>query len=206
MGFRIPALLAVLCFELCAQSSSIFIETIAGSVNKTGRCVILHEATRTSGYGAELSALVQEHCFYRLEAPIERVTGSQEGDGAVEGKEVGVIPHPIQLLGETPSLVVENVMVIRKTDPFGGVRRSTPSRQGPDGGVPVPRQRWRRQQPRIELAGDADRRANDTGGLGLELRPELVPVNEIWPDERGNQRNDEGDCQAEQRRLHGISP
>jgi len=51
------------------------IDTIAGSVNKTGRCVILHEATRTSGFGAELSALVQEACFYRLEAPIERVTG-----------------------------------------------------------------------------------------------------------------------------------
>jgi 2-oxoisovalerate dehydrogenase E1 component beta subunit len=51
------------------------IETIVASVEKTGRCVILHEATRTSGYGAELSALVQEHCFYKLEAPIERVTG-----------------------------------------------------------------------------------------------------------------------------------
>ncbi|HEX4196550.1 MAG TPA: alpha-ketoacid dehydrogenase subunit beta [Caulobacteraceae bacterium] len=51
------------------------IETIVASVEKTGRCVILHEATRTSGYGAELSALVQEHCFYHLEAPIERVTG-----------------------------------------------------------------------------------------------------------------------------------
>jgi 2-oxoisovalerate dehydrogenase E1 component beta subunit len=51
------------------------IEAIAASVKKTGRCVILHEATRTSGYGAELSALVQEHCFYHLEAPIERVTG-----------------------------------------------------------------------------------------------------------------------------------
>ncbi|MEZ5996751.1 MAG: alpha-ketoacid dehydrogenase subunit beta [Hyphomonadaceae bacterium] len=51
------------------------IETIAASVSKTGRCVIVHEATRTSGYGAELSALVQEHCFYQLEAPIERVTG-----------------------------------------------------------------------------------------------------------------------------------
>ena len=51
------------------------IETIATSVNKTGRCVIVHEATRTSGFGAELSALVQENCFYRLEAPIERVTG-----------------------------------------------------------------------------------------------------------------------------------
>src|SRR3546814_1285745 len=37
--------------------------------------MIVHEATRTSGFGAELSALVQERCFYALEAPIERVTG-----------------------------------------------------------------------------------------------------------------------------------
>jgi 2-oxoisovalerate dehydrogenase E1 component beta subunit len=51
------------------------IDTIAASVEKTGRCVILHEATRTGGFGAELSALVQEHCFFSLEAPIERVTG-----------------------------------------------------------------------------------------------------------------------------------
>lgn len=51
------------------------IETIKESVEKTGRCVIVHEATRTSGYGAELTALVQEHCFYHLEAPIERVAG-----------------------------------------------------------------------------------------------------------------------------------
>jgi 2-oxoisovalerate dehydrogenase E1 component beta subunit len=51
------------------------IETITASVKKTGRCVILHEATRTSGFGAELSAQVQETCFYHLEAPIERVTG-----------------------------------------------------------------------------------------------------------------------------------
>ncbi|MDR3509600.1 MAG: alpha-ketoacid dehydrogenase subunit beta [Caulobacteraceae bacterium] len=51
------------------------IETITASVRKTGRCVIVHEATRTSGFGAELSALVQEHCFHHLEAPIERVAG-----------------------------------------------------------------------------------------------------------------------------------
>ena len=51
------------------------IETIEASVRRTGRCVIVHEATRTSGFGAELIALVQEHCFYHLEAPIERVTG-----------------------------------------------------------------------------------------------------------------------------------
>ena len=51
------------------------LDTIVESVKKTGRCVIVHEATRTSGFGAELAALVQEHCFYQLEAPIERVTG-----------------------------------------------------------------------------------------------------------------------------------
>jgi len=51
------------------------LDTIVASVNKTGRCVIVHEATRTSGFGAELAALVQEHCFFHLEAPIERVTG-----------------------------------------------------------------------------------------------------------------------------------
>jgi pyruvate dehydrogenase E1 component beta subunit len=50
-------------------------DTIAESVQKTGRCVIVHEATRTSGFGAELAALMQEHCFYHLEAPIERVAG-----------------------------------------------------------------------------------------------------------------------------------
>jgi 2-oxoisovalerate dehydrogenase E1 component beta subunit len=51
------------------------LEAIVTSVKKTGRCVIVHEATRTSGLGAELAALVQEHCFYHLEAPIERVAG-----------------------------------------------------------------------------------------------------------------------------------
>jgi len=51
------------------------VATIEASVNKTGRCVVLHEATRFSGYGAELTATVQEHCFYHLEAPIERVCG-----------------------------------------------------------------------------------------------------------------------------------
>lgn len=51
------------------------IETIVASVKNTGRCVIAHEATLTCGFGAELSALVQEHCFYHLEAPIQRVAG-----------------------------------------------------------------------------------------------------------------------------------
>jgi len=49
--------------------------TLIDSVKKTGRCLVAHEATRYSGLGAELSATVQEECFYHLEAPIERVAG-----------------------------------------------------------------------------------------------------------------------------------
>jgi len=51
------------------------VETIERSVQKTGRCVVVHEATRTNGFGAELSALVQERCFFHLEAPVQRATG-----------------------------------------------------------------------------------------------------------------------------------
>ncbi len=51
------------------------LDAIIRSVNKTGRCLIAHEAPRTQGFGAELCALIQEHCFYRLEAPVRRCTG-----------------------------------------------------------------------------------------------------------------------------------
>ncbi|RWA81444.1 alpha-ketoacid dehydrogenase subunit beta [Mesorhizobium sp.] len=51
------------------------LDTIVASVKKTGRCVVVHEATLTSGFGAELVALVQENCFYHLEAPVARVAG-----------------------------------------------------------------------------------------------------------------------------------
>ena len=51
------------------------LDCIAGSVRRTGRCLIVHEATLTSGFGAELAALVQAECFWHLQAPIGRVTG-----------------------------------------------------------------------------------------------------------------------------------
>lgn len=51
------------------------IDTIVKSVTKTGRCIIVHEASRFGGFGGELSALIQERCFYHLRAPIERVAG-----------------------------------------------------------------------------------------------------------------------------------
>jgi len=55
--------------------SPLDVETLAASVNKTGRCLIAHEATRFAGYGAELAARIQKECFYNLEAPIGRIAG-----------------------------------------------------------------------------------------------------------------------------------
>jgi len=51
------------------------VPAIVASVEKTGRCLVVHEATLTSGFGAELSATVQERCFHHLEAPVTRVCG-----------------------------------------------------------------------------------------------------------------------------------
>jgi 2-oxoisovalerate dehydrogenase E1 component beta subunit len=50
-------------------------EAIVASVRKTGRVLIVHEAPKTGGVGAELTALIQEHAFLWLEAPVTRVTG-----------------------------------------------------------------------------------------------------------------------------------
>jgi 2-oxoisovalerate dehydrogenase E1 component beta subunit len=50
-------------------------DAIVNSVSRTGRCVIVHEAPKTSGFGAEMSASIQERCFWHLEAPIIRVAG-----------------------------------------------------------------------------------------------------------------------------------
>src|SRR3954471_13223616 len=51
------------------------IDTIVASVKKTGRVIVVHEAPKTCGFGAELIALVNEKCFLSLEAPPVRVTG-----------------------------------------------------------------------------------------------------------------------------------
>ena len=51
------------------------INTILQSVSKTKRCVIIHEAAKTCGVGAEISALVNEHLFGELQEPVLRVTG-----------------------------------------------------------------------------------------------------------------------------------
>ena len=55
--------------------SPIDMDTVAHSVRKTGRCVVVHEAPKTCGLGAEIAAGVMEHCFLHLEAPVQRVCG-----------------------------------------------------------------------------------------------------------------------------------
>ena len=51
------------------------VEAVDRSVKKTGRAVVLHEAPRTCGLGAEVATLVQERSFLHLKAPVARVTG-----------------------------------------------------------------------------------------------------------------------------------
>jgi pyruvate dehydrogenase E1 component beta subunit len=50
-------------------------ETIVTSVEKTGRAIIVHEAPRAGGVGAEVTAVINEHCLYSLLKPVGRVTG-----------------------------------------------------------------------------------------------------------------------------------
>ena len=61
--------------------------TIVASVERTGRAVVVHEAPGTLGMAAEVAAVLQEHAFYSLEAPVQRVTGFD-------------IPYPAALLEE----------------------------------------------------------------------------------------------------------
>lgn len=50
-------------------------EAVVNSVKKTGRVVIVHEAPKTCGLGAEIASRIMEHCFLHLEAPPQRVAG-----------------------------------------------------------------------------------------------------------------------------------
>ena len=50
-------------------------KTLIASVQKTGRVIIVHEAPKTCGLGAEISARINEKAILSLEAPVERITG-----------------------------------------------------------------------------------------------------------------------------------
>ncbi|MFB6303665.1 MAG: alpha-ketoacid dehydrogenase subunit beta [Haloferacaceae archaeon] len=51
------------------------VDAVLASVRKTGRCVVVHEAPRAAGMGAEVTARINDEALYHLEAPVERVTG-----------------------------------------------------------------------------------------------------------------------------------
>ena len=51
------------------------VATIVESVNRTGKLVVVHEAGRVGGVGAEIGAEVQKRCFLKLSAPVKLITG-----------------------------------------------------------------------------------------------------------------------------------
>jgi acetoin:2,6-dichlorophenolindophenol oxidoreductase subunit beta len=73
-------------------------ETVVGSVNKTTRCVVAHEAVVRMGWGAELAAVVQEKCFDYLDAPVERVGAKFTPIPFAPVMEEFVIPHKADVL------------------------------------------------------------------------------------------------------------
>jgi 2-oxoisovalerate dehydrogenase E1 component beta subunit len=61
-------------------------ETVLNSVNKTGRAIVVHESMVNAGVGAEVAATIQDKCFLRLEAPVQRVAGWSAHVGLVYEK------------------------------------------------------------------------------------------------------------------------
>ncbi len=79
------------------------VEGIVKAVQATGRCVIVHEAARTGGFGAEVIATIQEETFYSLDAPIARVTGHDTPypPGALEDLFLPSIPRIVDAVRRT---------------------------------------------------------------------------------------------------------
>lgn len=81
-------------------------ETVYESVKKTGRVIIVHEAPRTSGFGAELAASIQDECLYYLKAPIKRITGYDIPVPHVYEKFYG--PDKWKLLAEAEQMIKDS--------------------------------------------------------------------------------------------------
>ena len=71
-------------------------EAIVASVEKTGRAVIVHEAARAGGVGAEITSIINDHCLYSLLKPVERVAGYDTPYPA-PGYEDDYVPKPAEL-------------------------------------------------------------------------------------------------------------
>ena len=78
--------------------SPLDIETIAASVKKTGRLVIAHEAVGPGGIGAEIATRIQQHAFYHLDSPIERVTAPFAPVPAAPSLEKAFVPSEADLI------------------------------------------------------------------------------------------------------------
>jgi pyruvate/2-oxoglutarate/acetoin dehydrogenase E1 component len=72
-------------------------ETIAASVKKTSRAVVVHEAARRLGYGAEIAAEIQEECFWWLDRPVARVAARNTPTPTSPSLEDAVVPQPAQI-------------------------------------------------------------------------------------------------------------
>ena len=70
---------------------------LIASVEKTGRAVIVHEAARAGGVGAEITAIINDHCLYSLLKPVERVTGYDTPYPA-PGDEDNYVPSPVRVV------------------------------------------------------------------------------------------------------------
>ena len=72
-------------------------ETIAASVNKTTRALVLHEDSRRFGYGAEIAAVIGEECFWRLDRPVARIGAKDVPIPASMALEDAVLPSTAQV-------------------------------------------------------------------------------------------------------------
>ncbi len=80
-------------------------EAVLGSVRKTGRVVIVHEASRTCGVGAEVAATVAEKAFSALKSPIVRLTGPDTPAPSSWALEKAFVPQPEQIVAAAKRLV-----------------------------------------------------------------------------------------------------
>jgi pyruvate/2-oxoglutarate/acetoin dehydrogenase E1 component len=73
------------------------VETIVASVRKTSRAVVLHEAALRMGYGAEITAVIQQECFWWLDQPVARIAARNTPIPTSPPLEDAVIPQPEQI-------------------------------------------------------------------------------------------------------------
>ena len=80
-------------------------DTIAASVAKTHRLVVVHEAVQFGGFGAEIAAHVAEHCFWELDAPVVRVGAPPHPIPYQKDLELATLPGPAEITAAVRSLL-----------------------------------------------------------------------------------------------------